>query len=68
MQYDFPGLKTEGGIAFTEGGYASKGARAARGAWFRDSEGTVLMVATARYQWARWCEASSAPARDAGAA
>ena len=30
--------------------------------------GTVLMVATARYQWARWCEASSAPARDAGAA
>ena len=30
--------------------------------------GTVLMFATARYQWARWCEASSAPARDAGAA
>jgi hypothetical protein len=25
--------------------------------------GTVLMFATARYQWARWCEASSAPAR-----
>jgi hypothetical protein len=30
--------------------------------------GTVLMFATARYQWARWCEASSAPARDAGVA
>jgi hypothetical protein len=30
--------------------------------------GTVLMSATARYQWARWCEASSAPARDAHAA
>lgn len=30
-EYDFPGLKTEGGIAFTEGGYASKGARAAQG-------------------------------------
>jgi hypothetical protein len=25
--------------------------------------GTVLMFATARYQWARWCGASSAPAR-----
>ena len=25
--------------------------------------GTVLIFATARYQWARWCEASSAPAR-----
>jgi hypothetical protein len=30
--------------------------------------GTMLMFAIARYQWARWCEASSAPARDAGAA
>jgi hypothetical protein len=25
--------------------------------------GTVLMFATARYQWGRWCRASSAPAR-----
>ena len=25
--------------------------------------GTVLMFATARYQWGRWCGASSAPAR-----
>jgi len=25
--------------------------------------GTLLMFATARYQWARWCAASSAPAR-----
>jgi catechol 2,3-dioxygenase-like lactoylglutathione lyase family enzyme len=41
-QYDFPGLTTEGGIAFTDGGYASRGARAARGAWFRDSEGNLL--------------------------
>jgi hypothetical protein len=30
--------------------------------------GMVLMFATARYQWARWCEASYAPARDAGTA
>ena len=29
----------------------------------RAAAGTVLMCATARYQWARWCEASSAPAR-----
>jgi hypothetical protein len=25
--------------------------------------GAVLMFATARYQWGRWCRASSAPAR-----
>ena len=30
--------------------------------------GTALMLATSRYQWARWCRSSSAPARDAGAA
>ena len=41
-EYDFAGLTTEDGIAFTEGGYASRGARAARGAWFRDSEGNML--------------------------
>ena len=33
--YDFPGLKTENGVATYEQG---------RGAWFKDSEGNVLSV------------------------
>lgn len=33
--YDFPGLKTENGIATYDGG---------RGAWFTDSEGNILAV------------------------
>lgn len=33
--YDFPGLKTENGIATYDGG---------RGAWFIDSEGNILAV------------------------
>jgi hypothetical protein len=53
-EYVFPGLKTEGGIAFTEGGYASKGARAARGAGFATARAT--------------CSASSSSCRDRQAA
>ena len=34
-EYDFPGLKTENGIATYDGG---------RGAWFTDSEGNILAV------------------------
>jgi len=33
--YDFPGLKTENGVAEYDGG---------RGAWFKDSEGNILAV------------------------
>jgi len=33
--YDFPGLKTENGVATYEDG---------RGAWFKDSEGNILAV------------------------
>jgi hypothetical protein len=38
----YSGLTTEGDIAFADGGYESKRARAVRGAWFRDSEGNML--------------------------
>ncbi|MEW2074342.1 VOC family protein [Streptomyces sp. NPDC012403] len=41
---DVPGLRTTDGIADIEGNYPSKGARAERGAWFRDSEGNLLGV------------------------
>jgi catechol 2,3-dioxygenase-like lactoylglutathione lyase family enzyme len=34
-EYDFPGLKTENGIATNEN---------VRGAWFKDSEGNILAV------------------------
>lgn len=34
-EYDFPGLKTEDGIATSEG---------FRGAWFKDTEGNILAV------------------------
>jgi predicted enzyme related to lactoylglutathione lyase len=34
-EYDFPGLKTENGIATTEGG---------KSAWFTDSEGNILNI------------------------
>ena len=33
--YDFPGLKTENGVATSEGG---------RAAWFKDSEGNILAL------------------------
>ncbi|WP_409187789.1 VOC family protein [Bradyrhizobium sp. RDM4] len=42
-EYDFPGLKTVGGIAEIAGNYASKGI-GERGAWFRDSEGHLLGI------------------------
>jgi hypothetical protein len=42
-EYDFPGLRTENGIATVEGNYPSKGTRE-RGAWFRDSEGNMLAI------------------------
>ena len=34
-EYDFPGLKTENGIATTEGG---------KGAWFKDDDGNIIGV------------------------
>lgn len=34
-EYDFPGLKTENGVATYDGG---------RGAWFKDSEGNILAI------------------------
>jgi hypothetical protein len=37
--YDFPGLKTEGGILATEG---------ITGAWFKDSEGNLLALIQSR--------------------
>ena len=42
-EYDFPGLRTVGGIADIEGNYPSKGS-GERGAWFRDSEGNMLGI------------------------
>ncbi|MGX1270034.1 VOC family protein [Streptomyces phaeoluteigriseus] len=43
-EVDLPGFRTVGSIAEVEGNYPSKGARAERGAWFRDSEGNLLGV------------------------
>jgi hypothetical protein len=37
-EYDMPGLKTENGVATLPDGE--------RGAWFRDSEGNILSIAT----------------------
>jgi catechol 2,3-dioxygenase-like lactoylglutathione lyase family enzyme len=42
-EYDLPGLVTVAGIAEIEGNYASKGI-GERGAWFRDSEGTLRAI------------------------
>ncbi len=42
-EYDFPGLRTEGGIAEIEGNYPSIGT-GERGAWFHDSEGNLLAI------------------------
>ncbi|ALO96341.1 glyoxalase [Streptomyces hygroscopicus subsp. limoneus] len=44
QEVDVPGFRTRGGIAEIEGNYPSKGARAERGAWFRDSEGNLLGI------------------------
>jgi catechol 2,3-dioxygenase-like lactoylglutathione lyase family enzyme len=43
-EYDFPGLRTVGGIAEIDGNYPSKHASGERGAWFRDSEGNLLGI------------------------
>jgi catechol 2,3-dioxygenase-like lactoylglutathione lyase family enzyme len=43
-EYDFPGLRTEDGIAEVEGNYPSKGGKGERAAWFRDSEGNLLGI------------------------
>jgi catechol 2,3-dioxygenase-like lactoylglutathione lyase family enzyme len=43
-EYDFPGLKTIGGIADVAGNYPSKGGVGERGAWFKDSEGNLLSI------------------------
>jgi catechol 2,3-dioxygenase-like lactoylglutathione lyase family enzyme len=41
--YDSPGLTTLDGIADITGNYPSKG-KGERGAWFRDSEGNLLVI------------------------
>src|SRR5688572_18208873 len=43
-EYDFPGLRTVGGIAEVAGNYPSKGGVGERAAWFRDSEGNLFGV------------------------
>jgi hypothetical protein len=40
-EYDAPGLKTVNGVADIKGNYPSKGV-GDRGAWFRDSEGSLI--------------------------
>jgi catechol 2,3-dioxygenase-like lactoylglutathione lyase family enzyme len=40
--YDFPGIRTVGGIAQVAGNYPSKGGKGEKAAWFRDSEGNLL--------------------------
>jgi catechol 2,3-dioxygenase-like lactoylglutathione lyase family enzyme len=40
-EYEFPGLRTVGGIAEIEGNYPSKGS-GERAAWLRDSEGNMI--------------------------
>ncbi|MFE7165790.1 VOC family protein [Streptomyces sp. NPDC057616] len=41
---DVPGLRTVNGITEVQGHYPSKGARAERAAWFRDSEGNLMGI------------------------
>jgi catechol 2,3-dioxygenase-like lactoylglutathione lyase family enzyme len=43
-EYDFPGLKTEAGIAEIAGNYPSKGGVGELAAWFKDSEGNLLGI------------------------
>lgn len=45
-EVDVPGLRTVDGIADVAGNYPSKHASGERAAWFRDSEGNLLGVAT----------------------
>jgi catechol 2,3-dioxygenase-like lactoylglutathione lyase family enzyme len=42
-EYDFPGFRTEAGIADITGNYPSKGT-GERGAWFHDSEGNLIGI------------------------
>jgi hypothetical protein len=43
-EYDFPGLRTEGGIAEVAGNYPSKGGVGERAAWFRDVDGNLFGI------------------------
>ena len=43
-EYDFPGLRTEGGIAEVAGNYPSKGGVGERAAWFRDIDGNLFGI------------------------
>src|ERR671914_658965 len=43
-EYDFPGLRTVGGIAEVAGNYPSKGGVGEKAAWFRDSEGNLFGI------------------------
>jgi catechol 2,3-dioxygenase-like lactoylglutathione lyase family enzyme len=43
-EYDFPGLRTVGGIAEVAGNYPSKGGVGERAAWFRDIDGNLFGI------------------------
>jgi catechol 2,3-dioxygenase-like lactoylglutathione lyase family enzyme len=43
-EYDFPGLRTVGGIAEVAGNYPSKGGVGERAAWFRDCDGNLFGI------------------------
>jgi hypothetical protein len=43
-EYDFPGLRTVGGIAEVAGNYPSKGGVGERAAWFRDGDGNLFGI------------------------
>jgi catechol 2,3-dioxygenase-like lactoylglutathione lyase family enzyme len=43
-EYDFPGLRTIGGIAEVAGNYPSKGGVGERAAWFRDIDGNLFGI------------------------
>jgi catechol 2,3-dioxygenase-like lactoylglutathione lyase family enzyme len=43
-EYDFPGLRTEGGIAEVAGNYPSKGGVGERAAWFRGVDGNLFGI------------------------
>lgn len=43
-EYDFPGLRTENGVATVEGNYPSKGGVGERAVWLYDSEGNMIGI------------------------
>src|ERR687893_1946241 len=43
-EYDFPGLRTVGGIAEVAGNYPRKGGVGERAAWFRDIDGNLFGI------------------------